>query len=157
MKIQFQKKQDKPSILRCIRADGSTTWTGLKTSFDVDHDLTHYIVESTLNLKQAFYGLLKSGIDINDWTLPKDQRPAYLKWENLPIDAQYSEIIVGVFQRTPDENDFWESLKLQLNNYNLPPLPELDPSVYKAILLKMKQLRNEWRNLEVNDTLEFEF
>lgn len=157
MKIQFQKKQDKPSILRCIRDDGSATWTTLKTPFDVDHDLTHYIVESTMNFKQAFYGLLKSGIGINDWTLPKEERPAYLKWENLPKEAQYSEVIVGVFQRTPDEHEFWESLKMQLDNYHLPDLPQLNPSVYETILLKMKQLRQEWRNLEADESLEFEF
>ena len=157
MIIQFHKKQDKPHTLRCIRADGSVTWSTLKTGFDIDHDLTHYAVEKTVPFNHGFYGLLKSGVNINDWQLPKEERPINLKWNNLPLDARHSEIVVGVFQGTPNNNEFWDNLTMQLTHFNLPELPQLTPSVYAAILLKMNELRTAWRDLEVNDILELEF
>jgi hypothetical protein len=157
MLIQFHKRQDKPHTLRCIRQDGSVTWSILKTAFDIDHDLTHYAVEHTLQLHHAFYGLIANGVNINDWQLPKTQRPSALKWKNLPIEAQYSEIMVGIFQRTPDEVDFWESLALQLIQFNLPLFPNLSPKMREVVLLKMNELRKVWKNLNYDDILELIF
>jgi hypothetical protein len=157
MTISFQKEQDKPHVLRCTRKDGSVTWTLLKTPFDIDHDLTHYVVEKTLNLRGGFYGLLEQGVDINDFLLPKDERPIHLKWENLPIEAQYSEIIVSAFQQLPNNDDFWGGLDMQLKHFNLPKFEKLTPSVFDAIILKMNELRAEWQQLPYGQILIVEF
>jgi hypothetical protein len=157
MFIQFHKRQDKPHTLRCMRKDGSVTWATLKTAFDIDHDLTHYAVEHSLQMHHAFYGLIAKGTNINDWQLPKAQRPLALKWENLPIEAQYSEIIVGIFQRTPDSDDFWESLGLQLTQFNLPPFPSLSPEMRETVLMKLNELRAVWQNLKYDDIMELPF
>ena len=157
MTIEFHKEQGKPHVLRFIRQDGSVTWTLLKKPFDVDHDLTHYAIEHTLELKGGFYGLLEQGFDINDFTLPKEQRPLALKWENLSKEAQYSEIIVGAFQQIPFNEDFWAGLKMQLDHFNLPAFERLTPSVFEAILLKINALRNNWKQLEYGQTLILKF
>lgn len=157
MTIEFHKEQGKPHVLRYIRQDGSVTWTLLKTPFAIDHDLMHYAVEKILDLRGGFYGLLEQGFDINDFTLPKEQRPIALKWENLPIEAQYSEIIVGAFQQIPFNEDFWAGLKMQLDHFNLLVFEKLTPSVYEAILLKINRLRTEWAQLHFGQTLILEF
>ncbi len=157
MTIEFHKEQGKPHVLRCIRQDGSVTWTLLKTPFDVDHDLTHYAVEHTMELKGGFYGLLEKGFNISDFILPKEQRPIALKWENLPIEAQYSEIIVGAFQQIPVNTDFWTGLKMQLDHFNLPAFEKLTPSVFEAILLQINTLRSDWEKLDFGQTLILQF
>lgn len=60
MKIRFIKGKDKPNTLACIRADGSVTWSSLGR-IPIHHDLTHYAVETTLGLKNSFFGLLAKG------------------------------------------------------------------------------------------------
>jgi hypothetical protein len=157
MTIAFQKEQSKPHVLRCTRKDGSVTWTLLKTPYEIDHDLTHFAVEKTMGLTSAFYGLLESGVDINDFTLPKDERPIHLKWENLPREAQYSEIIVAAFQQLPNNDDFWGGLDMQLAHFNLPKFERLTASLFDAIILKLNALRAAWQQLPYGQTLIVEF
>ena len=58
-------------MLKCIRADGTTTWqkqSERHAAFFSLHDLTHFAVETTLGLKRAFFGLIAEGWDIEDTT-----------------------------------------------------------------------------------------
>ena len=100
---------------------------------------------------------MEKGFNINDFILPKEQRPIALKWENLPIEAQYSEIIVGAFQQLPVNEDFWTGLKMQLDHFNLSAFEKLTPSVYEAILLQINALRTNWEKLGFGQTLILKF
>jgi hypothetical protein len=75
------------------RADGTTTWqkrTGPTAEFFAVHDLTHYAVEATLGLRDAFYGLVAAGWDLADFGTPWRRGP-------LPAEALAAEVIVGCF------------------------------------------------------------
>ena len=91
MVIQLKKGRDGPATLACVRADGSRTW-GKEHPFFPVHDLTHCAVESVLGLDQAFFGLIATGWDIDDFAKPGASR-------RMPSEAIMAEHVVGVFDR----------------------------------------------------------
>ena len=61
--LQFTKRKNGGALLRCIRADGSSTWqrhAGNRAAFFPLHDLTHYAVETELGFVRGFTLLLKA-------------------------------------------------------------------------------------------------
>ena len=93
--IRMAKQTDGSVVLSCRRADGTTTWQrneGSKARFFWVHDLTHYAVETTLDRRQSFYGLVASGWDLSDFGTPWPRGP-------LPPGADVTEVIVGVLDR----------------------------------------------------------
>lgn len=57
-------RTDKLDRLRCVRRDGSATECALPRQGILPHDLIHYVVESTLGWRHAFYGMIAAGADI---------------------------------------------------------------------------------------------
>ncbi len=91
MRILVHHRPDGIAILRCERADGSVTWqrhTSKNSRYFPPHDLTHYAVETTLGLCDAFYGLVARGWDLADFGAP---------WPRgkLPPEATMAEFLVG--------------------------------------------------------------
>jgi hypothetical protein len=67
--IRLTKRADGDVVLRCERADGTSTWQrqqGRNASFFVLHDLTHFAVETVLGCSRGFFGLVAEGWDIAD-------------------------------------------------------------------------------------------
>lgn len=108
MLIRFLKKRDGGNVLSCVRADGTSTWQHQRDDFFAPHDLTHFAIETTLGLQDAFYGLLASGWDIADFGPPWPRGP-------LPPDALWAEHLAGAFdveraggvQTDADELNAW--------------------------------------------------
>ena len=90
MKISFTKGKSNNHIISCKRDDGTITWMHID-SFFVTHDICHYAVEKGLALQNAFYGMLASGTDINDFELPKAKRTF-----ELTDQAVFTEQIVNL-------------------------------------------------------------
>jgi len=158
--IRIKKKTDGAAALSCIRADGSTTWQrqeGQLGRFFPLHDLTHYAVESVLELPRAFYGLLAEGWDITDFEKPGTR-------ESIPPDAGFAELIVGYFdvERAtgfrPNANDYNEKAEAYYRDKSLTP-PSLRLSDEQ--LGRIRQLRAElfarWNALPPGDVLELTF
>lgn len=59
-----QGRSDKLDRLLCVRRDGSATGCGMPRQGILPHDLIHYVVESTLGWRHAFYGMIAAGADI---------------------------------------------------------------------------------------------
>ncbi|PQP01101.1 hypothetical protein C5614_06055 [Massilia phosphatilytica] len=57
-------RTDKYDDLRCLRRDGSATGCAMPRQGILPHDLVHYVVESTLGWRHAFYGMIAAGADI---------------------------------------------------------------------------------------------
>lgn len=92
LRVQITKRNDGGGVLRCTRADGSYTWQKQNerhAAFFSLHDLTHFAVESTLRLREGFFGLIAQGWDVDD-TMGKGPRG------KLPRDAGVAESIVGL-------------------------------------------------------------
>ena len=73
MEICFTKKEDDKHVLSCKRKDGTVTWINADEFF-LRHDILHYAVETVLNFKWAFYGMITKGIVITDFDQPKNKR-----------------------------------------------------------------------------------
>src|SRR5437868_6132015 len=103
MKVQINKKSDGSGVLRCIRDDGSVTWqkqTDRHAAYFALHDLTHFAVETTLELHRGFFGLIAQGWDIEDTTGKGARGP-------LPREAGEAEMIVGLFSAERASGVIW--------------------------------------------------
>src|SRR5256714_10528276 len=91
--IEFAKRKDGNTVLRCIRDDGSVTWQRNENQharFFPLHDLTHYAVETELGFRRGFFGLINEGWDISE-TTGKSPRG------RLPDETIEVEHIVSLF------------------------------------------------------------
>ncbi len=160
MKLQFKKGTQKPSVLTCIREDGTRTWTQLQREIEI-HDLAHYVVETELGFSCAFYGLLAEGYNIEDFELPREQRPEALIPANLPVESLQTEHIVNLLMvslyQGDDSVDFLNALKTILKENELAYPEALDANKLDQIFEKLKQLIAKWRKLESDEILELSF
>src|SRR3954452_16748139 len=93
MIIEFTKRKDGNTVLRCVRDDGSATWQRNENQhalFFPVHDLTHYAVETELGFQRGFYGLIAEGWEIAE-TTGKTPRGA------LPNETLEVEYLVSAF------------------------------------------------------------
>lgn len=161
MLIRFTKgSAQKRSILKCIREDGSSTWTRIDPAIEF-HDLAHYVVETELKFNKAFYGLVAAGFNIGDFELPRDQRPNELIPSNLPAEALQTEHIVNLLQLASDgqmsESDILKSLSTILEENNLPFPGKLSTKSLRSIQIRLKGVLLRWNRLEPAEVLELKF
>ncbi|HRI19780.1 MAG TPA: hypothetical protein PLA68_02450, partial [Panacibacter sp.] len=102
MEIRFSKKNDK-QVISCKRKDGSTTWMQ-SDDFFIYHDLLHYAVETTMEFKNAFWGMLAGGVSITDFELPKELRPFTYSEEALAAESIVN--LLAMERITGPLNDF---------------------------------------------------
>jgi len=157
--IRIKKGTDGRTALSCTRADGTTTWQtqqGGQAAFFPKHDLTHYAVETTLGLRQGFYGLVSEGWGFSDFGSP---------WPRgkLPAEASVSEAIVGFFdlERRTGERSTAEELNKMLADYcaeNGLPLPcSFSEDDLARVRAKRAELFARWDAVEPGQTLEVVF
>lgn len=103
LRIEIVKQPDGAGVLRCTREDGTVTWQKQNIRHAAHfalHDLTHYSVETTLDYRQGFFGLIAEGWDIED-TTGKEARGT------LPGEAGQVEQIVGLFDAERSTGTLW--------------------------------------------------
>ena len=89
MKLKIKKRDNGDAVMTFVRDDGSATSGRLGAGgFGAVHDLTHYVVESTLGLRAGFFGLLAQGWNIPDFEVKSAAR-------QLPDESIVAECIVG--------------------------------------------------------------
>lgn len=102
LEIHLVKRAGKRALLRCVRADGSETMAEMVVG--AEHDLAHFVVESTLGFRRGFYGMLAGGRNIEDFDVAGATRVV-----EIPAEAVVTEFIVGLLQaerRGEAFNDF---------------------------------------------------
>lgn len=131
------------------RADGSVVWQkqqGSHAAFFPFHDLTHYAVESTLRLPDAFFGLVASGWSIED-TEGKGARG------RLPANAHFVEALVGTLDRERASfarwtaEEFNDSLALYLSRAGLEAPRQLTDDDLARIRARRAELFQQWDSL----------
>ena len=157
--IRIKKGTDGRTALSCIRADGTTTWQrqeGAQATFFPKHDLTHYAVETALDHRQGFYGLVSAGWDFSDFGSP---------WPRgrLPVEASVSEMIVGVLdlERRVGERSSADELNQNLAEYaiehGLPPQRQLTEEDLARVREKRAEMFAKWDAVQPGDALEIPF
>lgn len=150
MEIVFKKGNTKNTIT-CRRDDGSATWTE-GDAFMIRHDLTHLVVERTLGMRQGFYGLLKSGLDITDF-----ERKQKITPRTIPREAIKAEMLVNLLlveqhdqQRVDDFNKtFHEAIGDGGESF--------DEKTIVSMREGLAGVLREWDNLPPGQTLKFEW
>ena len=158
--LTFKKNRNKPTILHFKRTDGTTTWTKLRPGLEA-HDLAHYVIETVLGYKNAFYGLINQGYEVGDFEVPRSQRPEALIPVNLPLEAIQSEYIVNQLQTEylggyGQSPDFMETLAAALKEKALPFPSALTLDRLEEIRLQFHALLLQWHNLKEGEELALE-
>ena len=154
--VCIKKKTDGSAALSCVRADGSTTWQrqdGKLGLFFPLHDLTHFAVETTLGLRQSFFGLIAEGWDMSDFGAPYPHgRP--------PAEALQTERIIGTLDLERNMGDKWSHEERDAEQQRL--LDDVaasgGPRVTLEDLAAVRVVRSElfarWYAMQPGDTLE---
>ena len=157
MVIRFKKGKNqskhKPDTLTCIRDDGSITWTRLHRGF-VHHDFAHYVVETTLGFKNAFFGLVAQGYDIPDFSEPKAKRPF-----EIPEEAMDTEPIVALLQadfpNTPAPQNAGSTGIFQ--EYSVSLSVSITDEQLEIMRQKLRALLQQWHNLQAGESMVLQF
>jgi len=155
MVIQLMKGRDGPATLACVRSDGTRTW-GKEHPFFPVHDITHCVVESVLGFDQAFFGLIATGWEIDDFAKPGASR-------RLPFQAIVAEHVVGIFDReralvepmTSDE--FNESVIASLPPAQRDAFTLLSAEQLAQVRASRQTLGARWHALAPGATMEVTF
>ena len=155
MIIELKKGRDGPTILACVRPDGTRTWGKVARFFPV-HDLTHCAVESVLGFKEAFFGLAASGWNIDDFAAPGVAA-------RLPAEAVWAESIVGLLDLERGTGTEWTAA--EFNTALSESLRGQGRAAFRVItadeLLRTRGLRNElqvrWEALPPGEVLTVPF
>jgi len=155
LKIRFTRGKDKKDVLSAVRSDGSQTWQHQHPGIPA-HDLTHFAVESTLRLKNGFYGLLAQGWDITR-LIDRDVRSI------LPPEGLWVEFVVGLVQteRLAPEPlsaaEFNNLLEKEKENFGLKYDRHLSDDELSSIRQVFLENYSKWRALQPGESLSLIF
>jgi hypothetical protein len=156
LQILLTQRPDGSVVLKCIRADGSSTWQkqqGRHAAFFALHDLTHYAVESELGIRDGFYGLIAEGWSIDDTEGKGPRGP-------LPHDALFVENVVGTLDSERASGSRWTADEFNENTARFAatggrPAPRaLTDGELVRIRKRRAELFAQWNQLAAGGTME---
>lgn len=155
MQIRLKKGRDGPDSLACVREDGTSTWKRLQRGIAF-HDLTHYAVESELEIRDGFFGLVASG-----WTFEgfADAEERSL----IPPGAMWVEFLVNQFMTEAtggehyEEDAFHEHLVRSTEKLRVAIPRKLDAETLARVRGRIAAVVGRWRALPPGETLELDF
>lgn len=158
--IRIKKNTDGTAALSCTRADGTVTWQrqqGGQGLFFPRHDLTHYAVETVLEYRSAFYGLIATGWNISDFGPP---------WPRgqMPAEAGMAELIVGFLdaerasQARWSAEDFNDKTAIYHREHEIrTPPPTLTDDDLARIRQRRAELFTAWDAVSPGSAIELRF
>lgn len=158
LQVEIVKRTDGGSVLRCTRADGSSTWQrlgGAQAGFFPRHDLTHFAVESVLGASDAFFGLVAQGWDIEDTTGKGKRGP-------IGAEAILVERLVGLMDVERGTGSVWDAATFVAQVVMASPdLAPVARRLTDAHLAEIKALRAElfahWAGIPAGGALALRF
>lgn len=155
MQIRITKHINKEHTLKYIRDNGTETWMR-SDDFFVQHDLSHYALESILGYRTAFNGMLNSGMDIKDFE-DRAKRAVI----NITAEAMYAETMANLFlvEIMQGEFDDFNSVQQEAfssTNKSLQPT-SLTVEQIKAVRKYLRELLQQWEDLPAEQTMELHF
>lgn len=155
MRIRITKGRNGPNTLTCFRDDGSSTWAKVQDYFPL-HDMTHFVVETTLRIPNAFYSLVADGWNIPDFAVKGSSK-------RIPPEANLVEALVSRLQQ-----ELMPGAQFTVDSYNEEVLAVLEgignPSrrpvteeELNEMRVRLGELMARWRALEPGESLELIF
>ncbi len=160
MLVRFTKNipTAKADALACVRPDGSSTRGELPRQGILPHDAFHFVVETTLGWRNAFFGQIANGASL-------DQVVARLHGEKIDwsknTQALQSESLVECLQAeqwggAADPATFAETLAVTCRPRGVPP-PDLDAAQLAGVRAALRDFGAAWRPLQPGQSLERTF
>jgi hypothetical protein len=149
------KNTGKPHVIKYIRDNGTETWM-YSDDFFVHHDLSHYAIESVMEYKTAFNGMLNNGMNIKDFE-DKEKRDKM----NVTDEAFYAENMSNLFLTEIMQGEFDDFNAVQQQafasfNYQYKTIT-LPAEKIAAIRNYLRQLLQQWNEMPAGQTLELTF
>ena len=151
MLVEIAKRADGAGVLRCVRDDGSVTWQkqpDRHAAFFALHDLTHFAVETALECRRGFFGLVAAGWEIEDTTGKGARGP-------LPEEAGNVEHIVGLFDLERAGGQIW--MIEEFHEFGGPGASGLTIEQIGAIRKRRSELFQKWSAVAAGGTLRLQF
>ncbi len=155
MKIIIKKKSGNKHTISYIREGFEDYWIEAD-DFLVLHDLCHYAIESTLQYKNAFWGLIAKGINPSVFE-NKETRDAL----DLANEAWYAEHLANLLLieftqgKFEDINAMFEQSLLQQNSRI--SIIQFSSIVVEEIRANLHTLIENWRSVKEDDNLSLNF
>jgi hypothetical protein len=154
LQINLKKISAERASLRCRRPDGTLTWSRVHPYYP-RHDLSHFAVETALELKQGFFGLIAGGWELADFI----QKSVAAR---LPPEAIWAECAVGITEllsdpAPPSLAKWQEALDQSVAGQNLPPFRRVSDGEYARLNSLRATLLQQWTALPVSETLMLDF
>ncbi|HET7229750.1 MAG TPA: hypothetical protein VFJ16_07105 [Longimicrobium sp.] len=157
--LKFSKTKDGTPVLSITRRDGSVAWQKQHDFFPM-HDLTHYAIETTLGLRQAFWGMMADGWEFGDFGTPWPRGPM----PNVP-EALLAEVSAGWFdsfaRHTADDGEGAGLLNAHLAEYcaqhGHPSPRTITADEFGRIRRLRDELQARWHALGPREAMELEF
>lgn len=150
-------RTDKYDQLRCVRRDGSETSTIMPRQGVLPHDLIHFVVESALDYRQGFLGLIAKGADISfAMEQAHDIGNAALADQATHAEAIVESLQAQVWSGAFDEEMFSAGLEgaCAMRSRPMPDLGRIDPktALYDGVIA----LSERWQQVPFHGSLELE-
>lgn len=157
MILRFTKRSDGHHQLTVVRDDGTFSRGRMVPGFGeaaIPHDLLHAVVEQVLRLRRGVFGLVNTGLDIQELLDPERKRTFYEE-----SDLMRSEAVTALLQAEAAwvgvENGvdrFQEAWSAHGGGDNAPNQASID-----ALRAARETWTQCWRALPDGETLEFPF
>lgn len=148
MKIILLKGKNR-NTLSCIREDGTLTRANLGPGIP-NHDIAHYVVETNFNLKNGFFGKIKSGMSIEDLS----DKEIIAKLES---ETWLSEILARNLQSIGSgavkADEFIKLVYLESQNGKRIEVPNMTFADVQKMIGVFNQLCQEWKSIPENENL----
>ncbi|MDB5210410.1 MAG: hypothetical protein JWQ30_1237 [Sediminibacterium sp.] len=155
MQMRITKNTGKPHIIKYIRDNGTETWM-YSDDFFVRHDLSHYAIESVMEYRTAFNGMLNEGMDIKDFE-DREKRTGI----TVTDEACHAENMSNLFLTEIMQGEFEDFNAVQKESFiamNTQCRPvTLSEEKIAAIRNYLTRLFDQWNEMPVGETMELIF
>lgn len=160
MLVRFTKNASaaKADSLTCERPDGTVTRGEMPRQGILPHDAFHFVVETTLGWRDAFFGQIARGVSLDHLT--SKLHGVKVDWSKN-TQALQSESLVECLQAeqwggAADPATFAETLAITCRRRHVPP-PALDAATLSRVRLALRDFGAAWRPLTPGQSLERRF
>lgn len=163
MIIKITKGNDR-DFLNIVRDDGSTEAATFPKKGVTSHDAIHYFVETKLNLRRAFWGLVADGHSpsaIQD--IAKRAGHASASRAQMPeehvVQLLQAERLVECFESdawgTPADAETFIAIASAACEASFVPMPALTPQSVQALRARIADFQSDWSVATVGHVAEF--
>ena len=165
MQVVFTKHEDRNYSIVVTRSDRiKIQFPGAGKKFLVPHDLSHFIVESKLNMRQGFWGCVANGALLPNMNIIEGRQKPNAKSKSKQIikDARQqlrlAECLVRVFDEiyTVEPNRVLVQAR-QLSQISSKIKPKLSSATILDVCSTLKAVQTNWQAINVGGNIELDW